>query len=104
MQTDTTLELLEGATKTLGREIRSFIAKVCSNVATHELPREAAARYRRQQAQVKTSDGPRRTSTAAQRLKTFNIRTYKFHALADYVPSIRSFGTTDSYSTQLVRV
>jgi hypothetical protein len=36
------------------------------------------------------------------KLKTLNVFTYKFHALGDYVHSIHVFGTTDSYSTQLV--
>ncbi|KAG1748520.1 hypothetical protein EDD22DRAFT_958151 [Suillus occidentalis] len=31
---------------------------------------------------------------------TFRFQTYKFHALGDYVSSIRHFGTTDSYSTE----
>jgi len=34
--------------------------------------------------------------------KTLNLNTYKFHALANYVATIRLFGTTDSYSTLLV--
>jgi hypothetical protein len=37
------------------------------------------------------------------RKKTFNIQTYKYHALADYADHIRRFGTTDSYSTERVR-
>lgn len=37
------------------------------------------------------------------RKKSFNFQTYKFHALGDYVASIRHFGTTDSYSTEPVR-
>jgi hypothetical protein len=36
------------------------------------------------------------------RRKKFNMATYKFHALGDYVQTIRMFGTTDSYSTQTV--
>ena len=42
-------------------------------------------------------------STSARKLKTLNIFTYKFHALGDYVQTIRLFGGTDSFSTQLVR-
>jgi hypothetical protein len=34
--------------------------------------------------------------------KLLNLLTYKMHALGDYVQSIRLFGTTDSYSTQIV--
>ena len=35
-------------------------------------------------------------------LKTFNLNIYKFHALGDYVDMIKMFGTTDSYTTQVV--
>ena len=35
--------------------------------------------------------------------KTFNLQTSKLHALGDYVETIKMFGTTDSYSTQIVR-
>ena len=34
--------------------------------------------------------------------KILNLLTVKFHFLGDYVRHIRFFGTTDSYSTQLV--
>jgi hypothetical protein len=36
------------------------------------------------------------------RKKTFNLNTYKAHALGDYVETIRRCGTTDSYSTEPV--
>lgn len=36
------------------------------------------------------------------KVKMFNLSTYKLHALGDYVSTIRLFGTTDSYSTQIV--
>ena len=32
----------------------------------------------------------------------FNMNTYKAHSFPDYVRTIRRFGTTDSYSTELV--
>ena len=31
-----------------------------------------------------------------------NLNTYKLHALGDYPSQIKLFGTTDSFSTQLV--
>lgn len=34
--------------------------------------------------------------------KTFNLQTYKLHALGDYTTTIRKYGTTDSYSTEMV--
>ena len=51
---------------------------------------------------------PSETSTpsvapAKRRQKKLNLSTYKLHALADYVHTIRLFGTTDSYSTQTVQ-
>jgi hypothetical protein len=36
--------------------------------------------------------------------KVLNLLTVKFHFLGDYVRHIRLFGTTDSYSTQLVSI
>jgi hypothetical protein len=39
---------------------------------------------------------------AGRRKKTFNLNTYKAHALRDYVETIRRYGTTDSYSTEPV--
>jgi hypothetical protein len=41
--------------------------------------------------------------SSGKRARIFNIATSKFHFLGDYVSHIRLFGTTDSYSTQLVR-
>ena len=34
--------------------------------------------------------------------KVFNMCTYKLHALGHYISAIAQFGTTDSYSTQVV--
>lgn len=39
---------------------------------------------------------------AGRRAKTFNMNTYKAHALGDYAKTIRRYGTTDSYSTEPV--
>lgn len=36
------------------------------------------------------------------RPRTFNLNTYKLHALGDYTTTIRRNGTTDSYSTEVV--
>jgi len=47
------------------------------------------------------SPGPARCDEGS-REKTFNLNTYKFHALGDYAATIRQFGTTDSYSTEMV--
>lgn len=86
LHTDSTLELLEAVTREFGRLMRQFRDKTWDEFNTVELPREAGARK-----------GGARSSK-----KKLNLNTYKFHALGDYVATIRLFGTTDSYSTQLV--
>jgi hypothetical protein len=45
---------------------------------------------------------PKAPSNSARKAKHLNLNTYTFHALGDYVATIRHFGTTDSYSTQPV--
>ncbi|TFK17642.1 hypothetical protein FA15DRAFT_547545, partial [Coprinopsis marcescibilis] len=34
--------------------------------------------------------------------KVFNLNTYKFHSLGNYVFSIKQFGTSDSHTTETV--
>jgi hypothetical protein len=62
---------------------------------TRELERERAARVRRKSTQQECN-------RSARQPKQLNLKTYKYHALGDYVHTIRQFGTTDSYSTQPV--
>ncbi|KAF5382541.1 hypothetical protein D9615_002821 [Tricholomella constricta] len=42
-----------------------------------------------------------RSGASSRRTKKLNLHLYKLHSLGDYASSIRAFGTTDSYSTQL---
>ena len=86
LHTDTTLDLLEAVTKEFGHLMRQFRDKTSNESNTVELPCGANAR----------KGGSRSPK------KILNLNTYKFHALADYVATIRLFGTTDSYSTLLV--
>lgn len=103
MHTDETLELLDNATKSLGEAIRAFEADTCPAFRTKELKREAQCRQRREARASTQHEHTRSTApTAARRPKTFNLRTYKLHALGDYTATIKMFGTSDSYSTQLV--
>jgi hypothetical protein len=46
---------------------------------------------------------PSTTKKSSAKLKHFNLRTYKLHALADYAKTIWRFGTTDNYNSQVVR-
>ena len=101
MHTDETLTLLDSITGCLGRGLRRFQQKHCTAFNTQELKREVECR---QHCELKNTAG---NSTAAvpqatRRKKTFNLQTYKLHALGDYVNSIRKYGTMDSYSTEIV--
>jgi hypothetical protein len=104
MHTDTTLALFSQATTSLGNSLRAFKEKMCKMYTTRELERERAARMRRQEkGMAKTSESThRKHKSGARQPKQLNLKTYKFHALGDYVRTIRQFGTTDSYSTQPV--
>jgi len=118
MHTDQTLKILDDATIRIGAEFRAFNDKTCPAFDTRELRRETEARKRRQTKKanpnvVSKDSAPRPSSAAspAERLETdgprrkkFNLQTYKFHSLGDYATTIRRFGTTDSYSTELVSV
>ncbi|KAJ3749801.1 hypothetical protein EV360DRAFT_97728 [Lentinula raphanica] len=75
LHSETTLGWLETITKEVGVLMRAFRDKTASKFDTFELPREQEARTRRQAGN-------------------------QFHAMGDYVPSIRLFATTDNYSTQ----
>jgi hypothetical protein len=89
----------------LGQILRRFVNITCKAFRTQELPRETAARGRRKAAiAAKTGKPPPSTTKKAKaRQKYFNLSTYKLHALGDYAKTIRLFGTTDNYSTQVVR-
>ncbi|KAG6914461.1 hypothetical protein DXG01_017109 [Tephrocybe rancida] len=41
------------------------------------------------------------SSSNTRRIKAFNLDTYKYHACGDVSPTIRRFGTTDSYNTEI---
>jgi hypothetical protein len=110
MHTDSTLTRLETITTVLGCELRKFSQTTCSAFSTVELPKEAAARGRKQSRQKakaterSTEAGKAFAATRipTRRTKKLNLSIYKAHALGDYARTIRMHGTTDSYSTQMV--
>jgi hypothetical protein len=99
MHSDITVDILDGQTTTLGDQLRAFESKTCAAYTTQELPREARARWRRQ-----AKAGSKSVRSTTRKCKTFKMQTYKVHALGDYVEMIKMYGTTDSYSTELVGV
>ena len=106
LHTDKTLDIFEKVTKDLGDCICSFALDICLHFSTKELACEANARRHRQgqQNSSRSSQSQGTIPRHGQRPKGFNLQTYKLHALADYPSQIRMYGTTDSYSTQSVRL
>lgn len=116
MHSDLTLDILDSLTTEIGEVLRQFSDLICPAYATRELPQEEESRKRRQARKSSTKQGgvkdpsqnedgrvsiPKANSKGPH-LKSYNMNTYKHHALGDYVAEIRERGTTDSYSTEPV--
>ena len=102
MQTDEMLALLDVVMECLGRRLHHFQWKTCAAFDTQELKWEVE---HCQHCESKNQAGNSIVTPTTQGvliLKTFNLQTYKLHALGNYLNSIHKFGTTDSYSTELV--
>ncbi|EGO03279.1 hypothetical protein SERLA73DRAFT_46219 [Serpula lacrymans var. lacrymans S7.3] len=97
IHTKSTLELLDTALKALCKQARQFQDITCSAFKTMELPREKAACLWR----LKDKPTLSKAEGTGTRNKVFNLGTYKFHALADYVHTICLFGCMDLYTTQI---
>jgi hypothetical protein len=109
LHTETTLHYLKEATVMLGQHLRRFVKITCSAFETKDLPSEEAARGRRKAAVAgKRAKKPKKDVKGKQKdsstlRKLFNLCTYKLHALGDYVVAILQYGTTDNFTTQVVR-
>jgi hypothetical protein len=130
MHNDITLDVMEAVTISLGKKLRAFSLTTCSAFVTKELRREYNGRIRREaRAAANKVHGPSKATDETppseansslgdpsgiqaglqperltRRRKTFNLSTFKGHSLGDYVKTIRYYGTTDSYSTEPVRI
>jgi hypothetical protein len=112
LHTDSTLAWLDESTKAFGKQIRCFQSHTCSFFDTRELPHEEAARSRRRKkknpspiiALAPSTVTPSADTKKKPKKKLFNLILVKLHALGDYIKTIKTFGTTDSYSTQPVWV
>ena len=105
MHTEGTLALLDHAATALGEELRKFSQETCPAFKTRELKQEAEARARRESkkaADSRTLSNAPQRSIHCRKPKTFNLDTYKIHAIGDYASTIRKYGTTDSYTTEIV--
>lgn len=126
LHTERTLELFEQSIKTLGDATRKFETVTCAAYDTKELPRETAARDRREAAAAAKAAGKQTPQAASGRTKgkgkakpaavpkgtkratgssrhvKFQLSTIKYHSFGDYPDAIRAFGTLDVSSTQQV--
>lgn len=121
LHTERTLKLFEKSIKTLGEAVRKFETVTCAAYDTKELPRETAARGRREAAAAAKASGnktsasgrskgkgkaaapkaTRRPAGSSRHVK-FQASTVKWHSFGDYVDAIRAYGTLDVSSTQSV--
>ncbi|KAG1844851.1 hypothetical protein DFJ58DRAFT_731120 [Suillus subalutaceus] len=99
LHSESTLDFLEDTFKKLSRQLRKFHDCTCAAFSTVELPKEKAARLRKFVQGVGPHDAP--PGSSGPKVKMFNLNTYKFHAMGDYVHTIKFFGTTDSFTTQI---
>jgi hypothetical protein len=101
IHTESTVTFLDEIFHKLCKNLRKFQRDTCAAFNTIELPREKAAREKRLTQNSQPNAGACRETTGS-RVKKFNLNTYKFHAMGDYVRTIKLFGTTDSFTTQMV--
>lgn len=102
MHSGSTITFLEETFEKLSRKLRKFQKYTCAAFNAVELPREKRAREKR--ASQRAENGNTSQESSGARVKKFNLLTYKFHAMGDYASTIRLFGTTDSFTTQIVRM
>ncbi|KAJ3887325.1 hypothetical protein GG344DRAFT_80858, partial [Lentinula edodes] len=101
MHTEKTLDYMETLTYEFGKLMRQFQDLSNNSFQTYETDRETTARYRRKEKEAIAAGASQQHENSGRRRKFLNLLTYKWHALADYICSIRWFGPTDSFSTQL---
>ena len=104
MHTDAMLTSLHENLICFGDALRRFKTYTCDSFTTVETAHEYQKRMRRL-AKEKAALGENiiQDDPRTKLDKTFNLLTIKLHFLGDYVRTILRFGTTDSYSTAIVR-
>ncbi|PPR06562.1 hypothetical protein CVT24_001550 [Panaeolus cyanescens] len=91
--TNQTIVELEASTFRLGQGLRRF-RKVTLGYNTRDLPQEENAR----------APKTRSTKRDSQKVRRFNLHTFKIHALGHHVHYIKLMDTTDNYSKQITEV
>ncbi|KAH7917177.1 hypothetical protein BV22DRAFT_981907, partial [Leucogyrophana mollusca] len=108
LHTDNTLGFFDMVTVVPGSAVCQFSNTTCETYFTKELPKETAAHGQRTAALTfkKPAPPPKSAKQASKekapppptpKHKLLNLQTYK-----DYPNTIQQYGTTDSYTTQMV--
>ncbi|KAJ6549893.1 hypothetical protein B0H19DRAFT_952188 [Mycena capillaripes] len=104
MHSDSTIKSFRIVTAELGSQARRFHQTTSKKYVTYELPAEYNRRARRlAKKNSKSNSTPATTTKLEKERKAWNLATYKWHSMGDYPDAIVEIGTTDSYSTQIVR-
>lgn len=98
MHSESSLSLLDKVSRKLGQVLWKLRDESAQAYHTFELPRE----YMAHQHQMQARDPSKSGQSSVPKPKGLNLKTYKFHAIGDYGPMIAQFGTTDSYTTQIM--
>lgn len=102
LHTEKTLEIFEMVIASLRHSATIFQDTTCSNYYMTELPQESAARGRQIAALAKKQGNTATSINLRANQMRLNLTSYKYHALGDYPDTIRRYGTTDNYTTQIV--
>lgn len=106
MHHESSLQLLEAVTQEFCKLHRKFKKVTCQFFYTTELPSESSKRARTHARKVKNATAQGRIPdpialSVNTTKKEYNLNTYKYHSVSgDYVSTIRTYGTVDSYSSR----
>ncbi|KIK34857.1 hypothetical protein CY34DRAFT_17433 [Suillus luteus UH-Slu-Lm8-n1] len=101
LHSESTLSFFAQSFQKLSRGLRKFQNYTCAAFNCVELPREKAAHQKKSNQRSETNATSTESRASMPRTKKFHLGTYKFHAMGDYVRTIKFFGTTDSFTTQI---
>jgi hypothetical protein len=107
LHTTGSLEAFKATRQELGQALRLFNSDVCGLYTTRELPRETAARERREARAVQKAieqgrPPPAKSTDSTQKAVAFPMNTFKLHGTTHLPEDICVYGTSDNYSTQTV--
>jgi hypothetical protein len=102
LYTETTVTIFEATTTNLGTAVRCF-EKSCRDIDTCELLKEVVACMWRD-AKANTSGHKGKQAASGSKKKMLNLKTFKWHAIGYLSHFICRHGTSNSYSTQVVRL